>query len=52
MNGLSNSFAVIVDDNLQGAYINNDETASSLCDDNEWDTAVAQIGTKDPQILA
>ena len=42
MNGLSNSFAVIVDDNLQGAYINNEnQTASFLCDDNEWDTAVA-----------
>jgi hypothetical protein len=42
MNGLDNSFAVLVDDNLKGAYINDySQKASFLCDDNEWDTTVA-----------
>jgi hypothetical protein len=42
MNGLSYSYAVIVDDNLQGSYMqSNPQKASFLCDDNEWDTAVA-----------
>ena len=42
MNGLSNSYAVIVDDNLQGSYTqSNPQKASFLCDDNEWDTTDA-----------
>ena len=41
MNGLSNSYAVIVDDNLQGTYMQSTpQKASFLCDDNEWNTAV------------
>ena len=43
MNGLSNSYAIIVDDNLQDTYINDElQKASFLCDDNEWDTSAGK----------
>ena len=36
MNGIINSYAVMVDDNLRIMYAPDSQNASFLCDDNEW----------------